>query len=452
MKNALFLQNLLTNSGYKTLAAGGFVRDFLLNRPYKDIDLATEANPIEMTQVLTVENNIHIIPTGVEHGTITAVIDDKHYEITTLRVDKKCDGRHAEVEFTKSFEEDAKRRDFTINALFMDLNTKRIYDYVNGRVDLESKILRFVGSPEQRIKEDFLRVLRLYRFQATLGFDIHGPDDCYATIYLPWLCFISAERIRDELFKLIVGDFVAEVNHNAFLAILPELCPSISFEQNCKHHYLDVFDHTMEGVKYLAQFKDPILSLAHLLHDVAKPYCHSKDENGIDHFYSHEEESARVAHSICDRLKISNNDRGQITFLIENHMKLHLTATDKNIRKLVNACNKLDSYTIYRLKRMLIADYKGMKEQFWPECETMIERVKEAMKFVSENSSNGTVEIPLNGIDLLDMGIPQGKQIGEAKKMLSEAVLNGNLTPTDKKEAVHLVERWLSKDTALKIP
>ena len=163
MKNAIKLQKLMTDNGYKTLAAGGFVRDFLLGVEYNDIDLATTALPEEVTRILN-ENSIRCVPTGLKHGTVTAVLDDTHYEITTLRIDKVCKGREAEVEFVTSFEEDAKRRDLTINAMFMDLETQEVFDYVGGLKHLNMKLIRFVDDPKKRIQEDYLRILRFYRF------------------------------------------------------------------------------------------------------------------------------------------------------------------------------------------------------------------------------------------------------------------------------------------------
>ncbi len=192
---------------------GGCVRDFLLHRPVHDFDFATPLLPDEMKCLLQ-KNQIAFYETGIRHGTVTVVLNHKNYEITSLRADVKTDGRHAKVLFGASYEEDAHRRDFTINALYMDLSGA-VFDYVNGLKDLSEPIVRFIGLPQQRIKEDYLRILRYFRFLSVLNSHVIDEESFKACIDLKdGLQNISKDRIREEFLKLLIGknaSFVIEL-------------------------------------------------------------------------------------------------------------------------------------------------------------------------------------------------------------------------------------------------
>lgn len=200
------------NAGFEVRIVGGAVRDFLLGQEPKDIDLCTDATPEEMQDIATI-NGFKFLPTGLQHGTATFVVDDELFEVTTLRIDVETDGRHAKVEFTRSFEEDAARRDLTINAMSMDLNGD-VYDYFGGREDLADKRVRFVGEPDDRVKEDYLRILRYFRFMARFGWN----DGCMNEIKaitsqenLEGLKTISVERYWLEMQKLVKYPFADDV-------------------------------------------------------------------------------------------------------------------------------------------------------------------------------------------------------------------------------------------------
>lgn len=201
-ENAHFLIATLVRAGFEARLVGGCVRDRLLGLPMKDNDLATPATPDEVTRVLE-GVGLKVVPTGLAHGTVTVVVEGRGYEITTLRRDIKTDGRHAEVVFTQSWEEDAQRRDFTINALSQDVEGK-VYDYVGGLADVRARRLRFVGDATARIREDYLRVLRYFRFLATLG-EFYGDDETLqacATV-TPFLKSLSRERVGQEFRKIL---------------------------------------------------------------------------------------------------------------------------------------------------------------------------------------------------------------------------------------------------------
>ena len=188
------LDKVFKNNKYELRIVGGAVRDLALGKTPKDIDLATDATPDEMMTILD-KSGIRHIPSGLEHGTITAILDNEPFEITTLRADKETDGRHAEVEFVKSWEEDAKRRDLTYNAMSMDMEGK-VYDYFDGMDDLQDKVSKFVGDADERIKEDYLRILRYFRFQGRLSTPTWDKDTLKAiSSNVKGLQKISAERV-----------------------------------------------------------------------------------------------------------------------------------------------------------------------------------------------------------------------------------------------------------------
>lgn len=212
---------------------GGAVRDSLLGLAVSDIDLATPLLPNEVAKRLEA-NDIKAVPTGVEHGTITAVAHNKTFEVTTLRRDVSTDGRRATVEFSESWEEDAARRDFTINALYADPETRVIYDYHSGRADLEKGLVRFIGDAEARIAEDHLRILRYFRFYARFGKTEPDADALVAcSKFASSLMALSRERIADELIKLLSlphpeGSVALMCAAGIFKAFLPEIIPSAS--------------------------------------------------------------------------------------------------------------------------------------------------------------------------------------------------------------------------------
>jgi len=440
MKNALTLQEILEKAGHRTLAAGGFVRDLLLDRKCNDIDLATTALP-EDTQRILEAKGIKTIPTGLKHGTITAVVNKVHYEITTLRIDQKCFGRDVEVEFTDSFEVDASRRDFTMNGMFYDLKREKVIDYVGGQQDIKLKLIKFIGKPEDRIKEDYLRILRMYRFYSQLGFDVAPETYNEAQRHIPYLSYISQERIRDEILKALVGDFVDKFLQckKIIFFVFPELLPCNGFEQNSRYHIYDVYTHMAKGVEFLNNDKDSILSLAHFFHDIAKPFCHSRDDKGIDHFYGHEIEGKRIAANMCHRLKISDNDTKRIKFLVRNHMTLHMPMKSRGYRRLINRCKEFNEDTSTEdLLKIFEADCRGMNRIKMP----IFYHVKEEFNKHIDNYKP-TIENmdPLSGKEIMTIfNIEPGSKVGEVKKYLRQLVIDGELSVKDPVKAEHFAK------------
>jgi poly(A) polymerase len=223
----LRILQLMGDAAMSVRFVGGAVRDGLSGADVTDVDLATPALPADVMRVLNA-GGVKVVPTGIDHGTVTAVADGKPYEITTLRRDVSTDGRHATVAFSSDWREDAARRDFTINALYADPASGEIYDYFGGRTDLSAGCLRFIGDPAARIAEDHLRILRYYRFAARFG---HGARDVasHAAVVAgaPALMTLSRERVADELLKLLalpdpVGAVADMTADGVLAAILPE--------------------------------------------------------------------------------------------------------------------------------------------------------------------------------------------------------------------------------------
>lgn len=203
------LFKVFLESGAELFVAGGAVRDALCGKKIQDIDFATNLKPQEIIKLLE-KNSIKAVPTGEKHGTITAVFKKENFEITTYRADIETDGRHAKVKFVSSLQEDSKRRDFTINALYMD-SSGDIFDFVGGQVDISAKIVRFIGSPEDRIKEDYLRILRFFRFSGRYAKDFHKDSLEACVKNKNGLKQLSKERTRDEIFKILCVPKAVEI-------------------------------------------------------------------------------------------------------------------------------------------------------------------------------------------------------------------------------------------------
>lgn len=228
-KELLILNNIFNKEKDKyndnLRIVGGAVRNFLLNKDINDFDLSTTFSPQETINILQ-KNNIKAIPTGIKFGTITAIINNRTFEITSTREDIKTDGRHAEVKFTKSFEIDSKRRDFTFNALYLDFNNN-LFDYHNGVDDLKKGKIKFIGNAEKRIQEDYLRILRFFRFFCYYGIFLDNEGLKYAIKYKDKLNLISGERIKTEMFKILISNYAINTLNRMYLSGILEIITNI---------------------------------------------------------------------------------------------------------------------------------------------------------------------------------------------------------------------------------
>ena len=302
--NAEKILHILEENGYEAYVVGGCVRDSILGRNPNDWDITTSASPQQVKELFQ-----RTVDTGLQHGTVTVLMDKEGYEVTTYRVDGDYeDGRHPkQVMFTSSLEEDLKRRDFTINA--MAYHPERgLVDLFHGMEDMEHKIVRCVGDPMERFHEDALRILRAVRFSAQLGFTIEEKTKAGIQALAPNLKCVSAERIQTELVKLLVSphpDYLRVAYETGITReFLPEFDACMETEQNTPHHCYTVGEHILHSL--LLVRPDKVLRLTMLLHDIAKPVMRKTDENGRDHFKMHAPEGEKMAKSILRRLKFDN--------------------------------------------------------------------------------------------------------------------------------------------------
>lgn len=322
----------LKKAGHEAYWAGGCVRDMLLGIEPKDFDIVTSAKPEEIEKLLE-----HTIPIGKQFGVILAIVNNHHFEIATFRSDSGySDGRRPDaVEFTNA-EEDAKRRDFTINALFYDPTADKIIDYVGGQKDLDEKIVKFIGNPEDRIKEDYLRILRAVRFRN--AYDMQYHPETYAAIrkYSNLIKKTSKERVADELNKMILGKnagraFEELFEIGALEIIMPELCKLKGLAQPKQfHNEGDVWDHSLKSLDSLTNEEadpDPLpakppsaaLKWAVLFHDIGKFDTITIDNDRI-RYNGHAEKGAEIAGKVLRRLKFPKKITDRVSWLIKNHM------------------------------------------------------------------------------------------------------------------------------------
>lgn len=414
----------LVANGYEAYLCGGYVRDSIIGRESKDIDITTSATP-EQVKVLFDKT----VDVGAAFGTTIVVLGEEKYEVTTFRSDMS-DGRHPLVEFGKTAKEDAMRRDFTVNGLFQDGINGRIIDYVGGLEDIRSKTIRCIGDANKRFSEDPLRILRAARFSAELGFNIDG-ETAHAMMTLAWkLKDISSERIRDEITKGITGS-----DPSTFIKILfvtglvqeciPEIFPMLKCEQSPEYHPEgDVITHTLLMLKPNAS---TIMAWAALLHDVGKPVDRVVDHSGKTTFFGHNETGADIAMDILVRLKFSNDDIDTITALIRNHMD-HM-----NVRAMKNSTfKKYISRPTHDLEMELHhLDCEASNKDF-----STYEYILERKKSIPANEVNPPALI--SGKDLIDAGIKPGPQFKEILHRIRNAQLDGVVST---KESAMLMAR-----------
>lgn len=414
--------NALESRGFQCYMVGGCVRDFLIGKKPNDIDFTTDAFPEDIKKCFKV---FSIFETGIMHGTVSVVINHQPFEITTFRRDGDyLDNRHPEsVKFVSDVKEDLARRDFTINAICYNPKVGFV-DCFGGFEDLQHKIIRCVGNPETRFKEDSLRILRAIRFSAVLGYEIeeNTKNACFNLSSL--LKNISVERITSELFKTIVqpnaGKIMLEYV-DVFGVAIPELLEMKGFEQHNPHHIHDVLKHTCVALS--GADEDLIVRLAVLFHDIGKPKSFSMDKKGNGHFYGHAKLSEEKTRGILNRLKVDNNTKNQVLTLVKYH-DLDLQPTEKYVKRL---CYKLGS--IEMVKKLLLvqrADNFG-QAPLHPERLLKFDEIdKIIQKLEGDNLSFSLKDLTVRGEDLMSLGL-SGKEIGEGLKFLLSAVLNNEV-------------------------
>ncbi len=409
---------LLTAAGFEAWAVGGAVRDCLMGREPGDWDVCTSARPEETEAAFAGER---LIETGLKHGTVTVLLDGAPLEITTYRADGAySDHRHPDaVRFSDTLTEDLARRDLTVNALAYAPG-RGVMDPFDGEADIRRGLLRAVGEPERRFEEDALRILRTLRFASQLGFAIESATAAAMETKKSLLRFISAERVREELTKLLCGPAAAPVlrQYRELAAeVLPELRPAFDFEQHNPHHCLDVWEHTLTALAAIPP--QPALRWAALLHDLGKPACFFKDEAGVGHFYGHGKASAALAETVLRRLKFSNAERERVVRLVE----LHDTPIPPERRAVKRRLAKLGEEDFFCLLALHRADVLAQAEINRPRLQTLDAVEALARELLAEDACLSLKDLAVNGNDLKALGL-KGPALGRALAALLEAVVD----------------------------
>ncbi|MCR5641604.1 MAG: CCA tRNA nucleotidyltransferase [Lachnospiraceae bacterium] len=422
--------------GHVAYVVGGCVRDSVLGRNPADWDITTDALPEEVKEIFPVT-----IDTGIEHGTVTVRIDHVSYEVTTYRIDGEYeDGRHPkDVTFTRSLEEDLKRRDFTINAMAYN-DTEGLVDLFDGLGDLRRGIVRCVGNPTERFSEDALRMLRALRFSAQLDFAIEAETFGAIQTLAPTLSKVSAERIQVELLKLICSDHperleaVAESGLSAIF--FPEWDAMLSCSQATVHHCYDVGHHTIEVMREVPATKG--MRLAALLHDVAKPISKKTDKKGHDHFVGHPSLGAVMARDILRRWKLDNGTIDMVCRLVKYHDE-RPQLTPRNIRRLVH---RIGTEHMEDLLTLQWADILGQSDYLREEKLERVTQLREGYETIlREQQCVQISDLKLNGKDVIAAGVPKGPMVGQALEALLQVVLE-DPARNEREDLMGELEQW----------
>lgn len=413
-----FILDTLHKAGYEGYAVGGCVRDSILGRKPDDWDITTSARPDQVKELFR-----RTIDTGIQHGTVTVLLQREGFEVTTYRIDGEYeDSRHPkEVVFTASLAEDLKRRDFTINAMAYN-EEEGMIDLFGGMEDMENGIIRAVGTARERFTEDALRIMRAVRFAAQLGYRIEEKTREAIVELAPNLSQISAERIQTELVKLLISPHPEELgvmyDTGITKVILPEFDRMMQTGQNNPHHCYSVGEHTLHALQAIEA--DKVLRLTMLFHDMGKPETKTTDENGIDHFHGHARVSAELAKAVLRRLKFDNDTIAKVsrTVLYHDH-KMALTA--KSVRRGIHKVGEDIFPNLFPVKQADIcaqSDFRRReKEEELAALRRIYEEIQEKKQCVSLK------ELAVDGSDLIALGMKPGKEIGDMLAWLLDAVL-----------------------------
>lgn len=431
----------LNKNGHSAYVVGGCVRDSILRRPIHDWDICTSATPEQMLEVF---KDKKVIETGLQHGTITVVVDKIPYEITTYRIDGDySDNRRPDsVTFTDNLIEDLKRRDFTINAMAYN-DTQGLIDPFGGIDDIERGTIQCVGSAKDRFNEDALRILRAIRFEAQLGFGMEVETDWQIHQLYKNLENISIERINSEFCKIASFDnFCVELllYKDVFSLFIPELKGMVDFPQNNPWHIYDVFKHTVHAVAE-CDSKDLATRLAVFFHDFGKPHSYQDGEDGIRHFKGHAKVSADMTDLIMKRLRFDNDTRNKVVELVQYH-DTTFSVGKKYVKKWLN---KIGEEQFRRLLKLKEADNKAQN------LERSNERIGELYEIealidevLKEQECFSLKDLAVNGQDLINIGYKPGRVLGAALKGLLDCVIAEEVE-NNKVELLRLANKWLSK-------
>jgi len=427
-------------AGRQLFLVGGSLRDRLLGRESKDLDLATDAHPPEIRKRVG-ELADAVWSVGEKFGTIGMQKDGLKAEITTFRADT-YDGltRKPQVAFGTDISEDLARRDFTINAIARDLHTDEVLDPFGGRRDLQERLVQFVGAPPERIAEDPLRMLRAVRFCAQLGFELDPAAAVAIAESVDELRRISWERIRDELDGILLSPHPRDglrlmLDLSLARHVLPELL-TLHLPEPGRHHLKDVLEHTLDAVEFTAPEK--LLRYAALLHDIAKPETYSSDESGV-HFYRHETLGAEKARTILTRLRQPAAFVAQVAKLVDIHLRVPFYSSewsDSAIRRLMFELGDQLEAAI----ELADADVRASDPSDYAEFQARLGELRSRVQQAGEAADLARMKPLLDGTEVMAMlGIPPGPMVGQVLQFLLDQQIEG--TVTTKEEAAAAVRR-----------
>jgi len=421
------IASLFNNVGKEIYLVGGAVRDMLRGEKIHDWDLATNALPDEVIDIVKRAGG-KVVPTGIKHGTVTVFYKHNTAEVTTFRLESGySDGRRPDkVHFTSDIEEDLSRRDFTMNAIALRLPEGKIVDPFGGETDIKAGIIRCVGNAAERFNEDGLRPLRAVRFSSQLGFEIEQKTFDAIAGALCVSAKVSWERVRDEIDKILASPipsrgFLLMEKAGLLKLFLEELALCRGVEQKGYHRF-DVLDHCLFACDYSsANDYSRELRLASLFHDVGKPDVRQPGENGVWTFYRHEETSARLCKKILNRLRYSNAVIDSVCHLIKEHM-FHYTDewSDSAVRRFIARVGEENLEDLYRLRRADTCAFAG-KEGDTSSLLLLANRVDKVM---AKSKALSVKDLAVSGKDLIEAGINSGKMMGIILKELLETVLD----------------------------
>jgi poly(A) polymerase len=423
----------LREAGHETYFAGGCVRDQLLGREPHDFDVATSAPPDVVQRLFP-----RTVPVGVQFGVILVLVDDARVEVATFRSDDAyVDGRRPTRVHFGSAREDAERRDFTINGLFLDPLGGRVVDFVGGQADLEAGVIRAIGDARARIAEDRLRMLRAVRFSARLGFAIEPATRAAIEAAAPTLTDIAAERIGDEVVKILTEggarrgfELLAETG--LLVPVLPEVAGMRGVAQSPDFHPEgDVFVHTMLLLAQLPADAAETLALGALLHDVAKARCAAVQPDGRITFYGHTAIGADMAIAICQRLRRSRAVWERVAYLVRNHLRL-VQAPEMRLATLKKMLREDGFEELLTLARMdALASNRDL---------TYVEFCERRRAELAAEESIRPTRL-LGGDDLIALGYAPGPLFGAILSALEEAQLEGRIRTREEAEQF-VIERF----------
>ena len=413
---------LLEQHGYEAYIVGGCVRDSLMGKRPSDWDICTSARAEEM---LALFEDKRVIPTGIQHGTLTILAEDGAYEVTTFRIDGEyLDHRHPKsVAFTRELAEDLSRRDFTINAMAWHPE-RGLIDLFGGVEDLRDRLVRAVGDPVQRFNEDGLRMLRMVRFATVLDFDYDPATYDAVRKQGHLLQYISKERIQVELNKILLAAHPARGLEDLYTLgmypyIIPLMCHTVGFAQRGGHHFLDVFEHSLLAVGVIAP--ELVLRLTMLLHDIGKPFVWDSSESlSYDRFDDHAAVSAKLAGKILRDLKYDNATRKDVVELIAHHNDI-LLPDPVNVRRALARLGEVQTRRLVQVKvaDLIAHDLAGEREKIlalFAEISDVIDEV------VARGDCTSVKALAIGGQDMMALGL-SGRAIGQMLNAALELVL-----------------------------